>query len=75
MIKVGDNITLSLLGEIPDNDRVEMKGVLLHEFELGGVTFLRDKKKLINTGIIKGVDFVNNILHTANGSYKMVKND
>lgn len=66
----GKYITLRVIEEKGEG-RGDLEGILLSNFELGGVSFLRLKKRLINTGLVRGIDYDNNILRTETSTYKI----
>lgn len=66
----GKYIKLKVIKENEDG-RGDLEGILESEFAVGGVSFLRNKKRLINTGLIKEVDYNNNILQTATSTYEL----
>lgn len=69
-LKVGDYVTLTKL-EITGDGRDVLSGILQMPFEVGGISLLRNKKKLINTGLINKVE--DDLLYTAGGIYKIEK--
>lgn len=66
---IGKRIKLTSVDE--KKERGLLEGVLETELVIGGVSFLRNKKRLINTGLITAINWKEMTLDTESTKYKI----